>query len=193
MVYCNLGLLRAKTPIRMAFTNSIRRRSVSIPMTFARSLAIVPMLLVANPLQVVTQTAGPGEAATHSASGCTLRIHVDGLRNSNGNIGTILFKSPDGWPEDKSKAFRHGPAPIDAGQRQGTAVWKDIPPGNYAVAAIHDENSNAKLDKNLIGIPKEGFGFANNPRVGWSAPPFSAAVVHVGCPVTEIAIHIQYK
>jgi uncharacterized protein (DUF2141 family) len=58
---------------------------------------------------------------------------------------------------------------------------------------IHDENRNAKLDRNLIGIPKEGFGFANNPHVGLSAPRFQAAIVHVQCPATDINIHLQYK
>jgi uncharacterized protein (DUF2141 family) len=162
-------------------------------MTSAQMLAILPILLLAIPIRGGAQTGGPSESAPHTGSGCTLRIHVDGLRNSKGNIGTIIFTSPAGWPEDKGKAFRAGPAPIGPGQGQGTAVWKDLPPGDYAVAAIHDENSNHKLDRNLLGIPKEGFGFANNPHVGWSAPPFSAAVVHVGCPETEIEIHIQYK
>lgn len=128
-----------------------------------------------------------------ASSGCTLRIHVDGLRNARGNIGTVLFTSPDGWPENLDKTFRHGPAPIAPDGREGTAVWSDLPPGDYGVAAIHDENSNHKLDRNFLGIPKEGFGFANNPRVGLSAPPFQQALVHVACPETAIAIHLQYK
>ena len=123
---------------------------------------------------------------------CTLRIHVDGFHNTRGNLGTIVFASPDGWPEDESKCMRHGPAPIDMSSRTATAEWK-LPPGNYGVAAIHDENSNHKLDRNFLGIPKEGFGFANNPHVGLSAPPFQAAVVHVACPVAEITIHLIYK
>jgi len=128
-----------------------------------------------------------------SGSGCTLRIYVDGLRNSNGVVGSVLFTSADGWPEDTSKAFRHGPTPIPSGQRQATVVWDNLPPGDYGVAAIHDENRNARLDRNFIGIPKEGFGFANNPHVGLTAPPFRAALVHVICPVTDASIHLQYK
>jgi uncharacterized protein (DUF2141 family) len=138
------------------------------------------------------QTLTP-KASRPAGGGCTLRIHVDGLRNSKGNIGTVVFTSADGWPDNTSKAFRVGPAPIDPGARQGTAVWNDLPPGDYGIAAIHDENSNAKLDKSFLGIPKEGFGFANNPHVGWGPAPFNAALVHVTCPETEIAIHIQYK
>jgi uncharacterized protein (DUF2141 family) len=122
-----------------------------------------------------------------------LRIHVDGFRNTRGNLGTILFRSPDGWPEDGNKSFRHGPAPIDKDTRTAVAVWPDLPPGDYAVAAIHDENSNARLDRNLIGVPKEGFGFANNPHVGLVPPAFEKAIVHVACPVTDITIHLQFK
>jgi uncharacterized protein (DUF2141 family) len=137
----------------------------------------------------------PQEPANESApaTGCTLRIHVDGLRNSRGKVGTVLFTSPDGWPEDLSKSFRHGPTEIAPGEKGATATWDDLPPGDYGVAAIHDENSNHKLDRNLIGIPKEGFGFANNPHVGFSAPAFAAAVVHVKCPSTETTIHLIYK
>jgi uncharacterized protein (DUF2141 family) len=134
-----------------------------------------------------------GARNTTDPEGCTLRIHVDGLRNAKGNIGTVVFKSADGWPEQTNKAFRVGPAPIGPDGQSGVAVWEDLPPGDYGVAAIHDENSNAKLDRNFLGIPKEGFGFANNPHVGWGPPPFSAAIVHVTCPATEISVHIQYK
>ena len=128
-----------------------------------------------------------------SATGCTLHIHVDGLRNSNGVVGAAIFKSSDGWPENMSKSVRHWPTPIEAGSREVTAVMENLPPGDYGVVVIHDENGNQKMDRNFIGIPKEGFGFANNPHVGLSSAPFAAAIVHVTCPVTETKIHLIYK
>jgi uncharacterized protein (DUF2141 family) len=153
------------------------------------------LVIAASPALLIGQQsfAAQSGGAGISPPACTLRIHVDGLRNSKGNIGTVVFKSAQGWPDDTGKAFRVGPAPIDADGRHGTAIWSDIPAGDYGVAAIHDENSNAKLDKNLFGIPKEGFGFANNPHVGWGPAPFKAALVHVVCPQTEITIHMIYK
>jgi uncharacterized protein (DUF2141 family) len=131
--------------------------------------------------------------SSRATSGCTLRIHVDGLRDSIGVVGAAIFKSSDGWPEDMSKALHHWPTAIAPGAREATAVMENLPPGDYGVVAIHDENKNHKLDRNFIGIPKEGFGFANNPRVGLSAPPYKSAVVHVGCPATETSIHLIYK
>jgi uncharacterized protein (DUF2141 family) len=108
-------------------------------------------------------------------------------------VGAAIFKSPDGWPENMSKTVHHWPTPISPGSREVTAVMEKLPPGEYGVVAIHDENKNHKLDRNFIGIPKEGFGFANNPHVGLSAPSYQAAIVHVACPVTEVSIHIIYK
>jgi uncharacterized protein (DUF2141 family) len=121
---------------------------------------------------------------------CKLIVHVDGFRNQKGDAGVTVFKSPDGWPEDNDKAFMHGGHPITGA---ATAVELQLPAGRYAVAALHDENSNHKLDRNMIGWPKEGFGFSNNPKVNLSAPSFDTAAMNVECPVTETTIHLIYK
>ena len=131
--------------------------------------------------------------AKAGAGGCTLRIHVDGLRNSTGVVGAAIFKTREGWPEEMGETVRHWPTPIAPEAHDATAVMDNLPAGDYGVVAIHDENKNHKLDRNFFDIPKEGFGFANNPHVGLSAPSFDAATVHVVCPVTEINIHLIYK
>jgi uncharacterized protein (DUF2141 family) len=124
---------------------------------------------------------------------CTLQIRVDGLRNSTGVVGTLIFTSSDGWPENLSKAYRSGPTSIVAGERHVTEIWEGIPPGDYGVVVLHDENSNMKLDRNLFGWPKEGFGFSNNPHVVLGPPPFRDTLFHVACPVTQTTIHMIYK
>ena len=135
----------------------------------------------------------PSQAQAEQPQGCTLRVHVDGLRNDKGVVGILLFESPDGWPENVAKSLRHEAAPMADGQKQTTVTIPNVPAGDYGVVALHDENKNMKLDKNLIGYPKEGFGFANNPHVGFGPAPFRAALIHVACPATETQIHIIYK
>jgi uncharacterized protein (DUF2141 family) len=155
-------------------------------MTWKRGLCIGLLFLAAAP--------HPSSAArARLGPECVLRVEVDGLRNAKGVVGVLLFHSADGWPEDVSKSIRHDAAPIPADRRRATVTFDAIPAGDYAVVALHDENKNMKLDRNLFGIPREGFGFANNPHVGLGPPPFRSALVHVGCPVTETLIHIVYK
>jgi uncharacterized protein (DUF2141 family) len=166
------------------------------------SVMRIPCLVAALSFAAITASTGrplaaqaPGSVRAVSKQGsqtCTLQIHVDGLRNSTGVVGAVIFASPDGWPEDTAKSVHHWPTEIPPGKHEATPGW-DLPPGDYGVAVIHDENRNQKLDRNFLGIPKEGFGFANNPHVALSAPPFKAAIVHVTCPVTEINVHMIYK
>ena len=46
--------------------------------------------------------------------------------------------------------------------------------GTYAIAVVHDENSNNKMDL-AIFLPKEGFGFSRNPTITVGAPSFKSA------------------
>ena len=105
----------------------------------------------------------------------------------------MLFSSPAGWPEDVTKSARHDASPISEGAREATVVFTGLPANDYSVVALHDENRNMKLDKNMFGWPKEGFGFANNPHVGFAPPAFKSAGLRVACPATDTEIHIVYK
>ncbi len=145
-------------------------------------------ILVGLALLTILPNSAPAQAT--STESCKLLVHIDGFRNQKGDAGVTVFTSPDGWPENNNKAFIHGGHPFSGDK---TTVELQLPPGRYAIAVVHDENSNHKLDRNMIGWPKEGFGFSNNPKVGLSAPSFDTATMQVTCPVTETTIHLIYK
>jgi uncharacterized protein (DUF2141 family) len=126
-----------------------------------------------------------------SGGNCSLTIHVTGFRNTKGLLGAELFTSSAGWPENVAKSFRHQHFPIQG--NHATARFDHIPAGRYGVVVLHDENENEKLDRNLLMVPKEGFGFANNPRILLVAPPIEKATIPVTCPATTTEIHLIYK
>ncbi len=117
-----------------------------------------------------------------------LTVYVEGVRNSTGNIGYLVFNSDRGWPDTIAEAVRGDVVPA----QKGTTVFEvtDLPPGDYGVLVIHDENGNKKLDRDWKGVPKEQWGMSNNPRVYLAAPSFQRARFHVDR-TTEI--HIQLK
>jgi uncharacterized protein (DUF2141 family) len=133
---------------------------------------------------------GHYSAAVSGQPLCTLRVHVTGFRDNRGTAGGVVFSSAAGWPDDRTKAIVQGGFPI--ANKQAQEIFQ-VPPGRYGVVVIHDENSNMKLDRNFFGVPKEGFGFSNNPRVVVSAPSFQAASVAVRCPSTQVDIRLIYK
>jgi uncharacterized protein (DUF2141 family) len=143
-------------------------------------------------LCVLFSYSAPALAAPAPSEGnCSVIIHVKGFRNNKGLLGAELFTSSAGWPEDVDKSFRHAHFPIEGDH--ATARFDHIPAGRYAVVVLHDENENQKLDRNLLLVPKEGFGFANNPHVLLVAPPIEKATIPVTCPSTTTEIHLIYK
>jgi uncharacterized protein (DUF2141 family) len=45
--------------------------------------------------------------------------------------------------------------------------------------AFADVNGNAKLDKNIIGLPTERYGFSNDAQGRMGPPSFDAAAIPV--------------
>jgi uncharacterized protein (DUF2141 family) len=85
------------------------------------------------------------------------------ISNRKGTVDCALFASPAGF----SREFLHSAQNVIVIKIRNTAARCDfeaIPPGTYALAVIHDENSNGKLDTDLLGIPTEGYGFSNDAR-----------------------------
>lgn len=63
---------------------------------------------------------------------------------------------------------------------------------DYAIAMIHDENKDGKLNTGLFGIPTEGFGFFRNPKVRMGAPSFKDTAFSLSGPSTQIQIDLKY-
>jgi uncharacterized protein (DUF2141 family) len=68
----------------------------------------------------------------------------------------------------------------------------DIPPGTYAIAVIHDENSHGKLDTNRLGVPTEGYGFSGDAGALLGAPSFSAAGVAYDGRTLDLTTTLHY-
>ena len=55
----------------------------------------------------------------------------------------------------------------------------------------HDENKDGKINKNLILIPQEGYGFSNNIKPRFKAPSFKHAAFVLSNDTT-IQIKLRY-
>jgi uncharacterized protein (DUF2141 family) len=103
----------------------------------------------------------------------SMLITIEGLRNNKGILYITLYNSPEGFPDDAVKAFAW--KKLEITNYTGVFRFDNLAPGNYAFSILHDENSNGRMEKNFLGIPREGFAFSNNysPRI--SSPSFRDA------------------
>ena len=71
------------------------------------------------------------------------------------------------------------------------ARFEGVPPGTYAVALIHDENGNNRMDLALF-LPKEGFGMSQNPAIGIGPPSFKSAKFTFSGDTIRLPIRMRY-
>jgi len=119
-----------------------------------------------------------------------LTVEIDRLRNQQGQVCLSLFKSGKGFPSNGAKAVQSRCVAITT--MPLSVTFENLQPGNYAIAILHDANSDNKANRNFLGIPLEGFGFSRNPVIRTGPPKFNDAAVLVAGPSTYIQIQLNY-
>lgn len=102
----------------------------------------------------------------------SIDVEISGINDPKGLMSIGLYSNEKGF-SDKGKEYKGTDVKV-TGQ---TVVYtfKDVPFDTYAIAIFHDTNSNGKLDKNFLGIPKEGHAFSNNVFGTFGPPDFKDA------------------
>ena len=122
--------------------------------------------------------------------GTPIHVHISGIRNAQGTVKAVLY-GPDpqtflvkGKKADKEREpAQQGTMTLCVAARQK---------GHYAVAVYHDENDNHKFDRNLIGLPTEGFGFSNDPAFYLAPPSFEESAFEVKGDLIHVEINVNY-
>jgi uncharacterized protein (DUF2141 family) len=112
------------------------------------------------------------------------------LKNSNGQVGCLLFNSARGYPKDPGAALQRKWCAIASSE--SVCPFDPIPAGTYAVACFHDENKNGKLDTGLFGIPTEGTVASNNAKGFMGPPSFDDAKFAFSGSATELRLRMNY-
>lgn len=131
-------------------------------------------------------------AITFAESPCPgIHVRILDIRNSTGGVACALFESSVGFPREYLR-YATNIMVIKIRDKQARCDFEDIAPGTYALAVVHDENMNGKLDTKWLGIPTEGYGFSNDAKALLSAPTFSAASFSYDGQNLDMTIGLHY-
>lgn len=119
--------------------------------------------------------------------GATLSIKVINIKEKSGVIYLGVYDKKEVFKEF-DKSFLSKAVSIDSDTID--LSFKNIPYGQYCVSLFHDINHNKILDKNFLGIPKEGYGFSNNPNV-FGEPSFDDAKFELSSD-KKLTIEVKY-
>lgn len=106
-----------------------------------------------------------------------LVVEVLGLPTDAGTLRCSLFADAETWL-DGARAAAAAAGRVRAGI--GTCTFPEVPPGEYAVAILHDVNDNGSMDFRL-GLPQEPWGVSRDAPIALGRPRFAdAAFLHPG-------------
>jgi uncharacterized protein (DUF2141 family) len=137
-------------------------------------------LVVAAPLYVSALTA---------ASTADLTVTVSGIRNASGSVSAGIYNSASSFTKAAEALVL-----VRIKARQGSVGFTvhDLTPGQYAVAAYHDENGNGRLDIDPTGVPTEGYGLSNGARNPLAPPEFANAALELRDKNKSVTIEVAY-
>jgi uncharacterized protein (DUF2141 family) len=117
-----------------------------------------------------------------------VRLTVTGLRSASGMVRCELFDNAQAFPRGREIAG----AAVPIADGRAVCVFRGVPAGRYAIAFMHDENGNGRMDFNLVGIPVEGYGFSNNARALLGPPSFTEAAFSYEGGAAQLSATIRY-
>lgn len=115
-----------------------------------------------------------------------LTLALDGYSSEDGYVMIAVYNDKDSYDSDTESIINIRHAPTLDGHR---ITFFDLPSGEYAVKAFHDENGNGDLDKNLLGLPKESYAFSGESD-GIGPASFDSAKVKLSGTLT---INLEFR
>lgn len=153
------------------------RSRTSLTLTFLAAAALVAPLLTAG-------------LAAQSGGGVDVTVTVTNLRNHDGVVRACMTRDAERFPrcQDSAQGYR---VVVPAGEA-ATLRFRNVAPGTYAIALLHDENDDGRANRALGMMPREGFGFSRDAPVRMGPPDFDEAAIEVGVTPLRQTIRMRY-
>ncbi len=119
----------------------------------------------------------------------TLTVTIENCKSNKGKLFIALY--------DSEKAFMKEPQAISKKVvviENGKAIiqFSALTQSEYAFVFFHDENNNGQLDKNIFGIPTEGYGFSNNAKGVFGPPSYEKSKITMKVGLNKTAVKLNY-
>ncbi|MFN2099422.1 DUF2141 domain-containing protein [Altererythrobacter sp. MF3-039] len=145
-------------------------------------------LIAASGVALAAGAASLGATET-SATG-DITVTITEMRNAKGVVRACMTTNPDIFPRCRKDPESHRLV-VAAGEDM-KLQFRNVKPGRYAIALLHDENNNGKADRALGMMPKEGFGFSRDAKVRMAPPKFKDAVFDYKGDDRSLTVKMRY-
>lgn len=110
-----------------------------------------------------------------------LTVKVDNVVTHKGEIMLMVVDADHDFPNPDNAIYK---AMVTADKLSEGGFLILLPKGHYALSVVHDLDGDKKLSRNALGVPKEPFGFSNNPRIYFGPPDFEDCLIDLQEPLS---------
>jgi uncharacterized protein (DUF2141 family) len=125
-------------------------------------------------------------AVAAPAYAAPLNVQVEGVRAAQGPL-YVSVQTREQFMQPQGVAGDVVPAP-QAGSLRFTY---ELPAGEYAVSAWHDDNGNGRFDSNEQHIPLDGWAMVNGDRIR-AEPTFDEVRTVIGIEAVTVRLSMTY-
>jgi uncharacterized protein (DUF2141 family) len=125
-------------------------------------------------------------AAASTAQAGDVTVELTGAQARPGKVYSTL--------STRETMFREGGRNVtsDAADGTVTVTFSDVPPGDYAFMAFHDENEDQRMGMSPTGMPSEGWALSNGDQL-MGPPTFEVLKFAVPAEGTTIQVPLNYS
>ncbi len=120
----------------------------------------------------------------------TLILEISHIRNAKGSIQLMFYKSAGSYEEDLP--FQVNRFPKDSVLDGCLKLSFQLPVGEYGIILLDDENESEVAEYNILGLPKEGFGFAGYYHRGIRRPEYKDFRFQLENETKKMQLKIRY-
>nr|MBP7556915.1 DUF2141 domain-containing protein [Chitinophagaceae bacterium] len=121
--------------------------------------------------------------------GSTQTVVLSGLGKKQGTLYIAWYNTEVNFKKQITPVFTRSIS-VDE-QEQVSVVFENIAAGRYAIAVLLDQDGNKKMSTNLLGIPREKYGFSNNVYPAFRAANWKEASFELNNTDGEIRIRMK--
>jgi uncharacterized protein (DUF2141 family) len=137
-------------------------------------------MMAAATAALLTAAAVPGRAGAGDRT-----VTLTGAHAGGGKVHASLFT--------RDNFFRPGAMTqaVDAASGTVTITFRDVPAGDYAFTAYHDEDGDGQMGRSPVGMPTEGWAMSNADQL-MGPPTFDVLKVAVPASGAAISVPLHY-
>lgn len=117
-----------------------------------------------------------------------LTVDIERVGAQTGRLTVFLYDSEEAWNGKRDALMMQRAYPDGSDRLQ--VRFDGLKAGRYGVMVLHDKDGNRRFDVGPLGIPKDDYGFSNNPVV-FAKPGFERIAFELPASGTRIQVRMK--